>query len=220
MRYFVTGTDTDVGKTAVSAWLVLHLGASYWKPVQSGLEGETDAAAVRRLAGIAAERILPSAYELPEPLSPHEAARRAGVRIALERITLPRVSGPLIVEGAGGLLVPLNETDLVIDLIGRLRLPVILVARTLLGTINHTLLSLEALRARGLPIAGVVLNGPPVPHNRAAIEHYGKVRVLGHLPPLKPLDRARLLSVAPEADLVQPLTDDEPIRNQGRNQQT
>lgn len=202
MRYFVTGTDTDVGKTVAAAWLVLHLGASYWKPVQAGLGGETDADAVRRLTGVGPERILPSAYALPDPLSPHEAARRAGVRIDLERFALPPGDDALIVEGAGGLMVPLNENALMIDLIARLQLPAILVARTTLGTINHTLLSLEALRARSLPVAGVVLNGPDVPHNRAAIETYGRVRVLGHLPPLDPLDRDALLAIKPEVALV------------------
>jgi dethiobiotin synthase len=201
MRYFVTGTDTDVGKTIACAWLALHLEAHYWKPIQSGLEGETDEAVVRRLTGMADDRFVPSAYALPEPLSPHESARRAGVRIDFDRMPLPKTTGPLIVEGAGGLLVPLNEDALIIDLIGRLGLPVILVTRTTLGTINHTLLSLEAIRARGLPLAGIVLNGPDMPHNRQALEQYGKARVLGHIPPLDPLDRAALLAVKPEANL-------------------
>ena len=200
MRVFVTGTDTGVGKTVVSAWLALHLQARYWKPVQAGLDGETDTKAVCRLAGLGPERIVPEVYALPEPLSPHEAARRAGQRIEMERFALPRAGAPLVVEGAGGLMVPLNEEALVIDLVARLGLPAILVARTGLGTINHTLLSIEALRARALPLAGVVLNGPDVPHNRAAIESYGATRVLGHIPPLNPLDRDALAGIGLEID--------------------
>lgn len=203
MRFFVTGTDTDVGKTVVSAWLMLHLGADYWKPVQAGLDGETDADVVKRLARADDVRIHPSAYALPEPLSPHEAARRAGVEIEMARFALPPVDGPLVVEGAGGLMVPLNDSALVIDLIAQLGLPAILACRSTLGTINHSLLSIEALRRRGLALAGVVLIGPPTPHNRAAIEAYGKVRVLAEIPPLEPLTAEALARVPPEVDLRQ-----------------
>ena len=162
---------------------------------------EPDEATIRALTGVTDERIIPSVYELPEPLSPHESARRAGVSIDMGKFALPEGDGPLIIEGAGGLLVPLNETSLVIDLIAQLGLSAVLVCRTTLGTINHSLLSLEALRARGIDIAGVVLSGPDVPHNRAAIEDYGKVRVLGHIPPLDPLTREALDKVRPLADL-------------------
>jgi len=204
MRYFITGTDTDVGKTVTAAWAMLHLEAAYWKPVQAGLEGETDEAQVRRLTGAGDERFHPSAYSLPEPLSPHEAARRAGVAIEMGAFRLPQHEGPLVVEGAGGLMVPLNEGSYMIDLIGKLGLPAILVARSTLGTINHTLLSLTALRARRIPVAGVVLNGPETPHNRAAIETHGAVRILAEIPPLEPLTREALLAIAPMTDLSNP----------------
>jgi dethiobiotin synthetase len=200
--FFVTGTDTDVGKTVVSAWLVAHLGAVYWKPVQAGTEGETDTQTVRRLAGLAPRRIWPETYVLPEPLSPHEAAKRAGVAIQLSAFKPPQDAEMVIVEGAGGLLVPLNEQDLVIDLAEDLRLPVILVARSTLGTINHTLLSLEALRRRGLSIAGVVMVGPETPHNRAAIERYGKTQVLAEIPWLESIDLKTLAAIQPELDLA------------------
>lgn len=200
-KYFIAGTDTDVGKTIASAWAVLHLGASYWKPVQAGLADETDEAAVRRLTDAEDQRFLPSAYALPEPLSPHESAKRAGVTIAMDRLKLPPHDGPLIVEGAGGLMVPLNDEALIIDLIKALGLPVILVCRSTLGTINHTMLSLEALRRRDVEITGVVLNGPPMPHNREAIETYGKVAVLAELPLLDPLTKEALLRIKPEIDL-------------------
>lgn len=201
MRVFVTGTDTDVGKTVASAWLMLHMGARYWKPVQAGLD-ETDEVTIRRLTGAGDAKIVESVYSLPEPLSPHEAARRAGITIDMNKFTLPRGEDPLVVEGAGGLMVPLNDNSLVIDMIVQLGMPAVLVCRTALGTINHSLLSLEALRARKITVAGIVLSGPDVPHNRAAIESYGKVRVLGHIPQLMQVTGEALESIAPEADLL------------------
>lgn len=201
MRYFITGTDTDVGKSVACAWAMLHTPARYWKPVQAGLD-ETDEAAIRALTGAGDERFIATTYALPEPLSPHEAAKRAGVRIEMENFKLPDDDKPLIAEGAGGLMVPLNDRCLVIDLIVQLGLPAILVCRTTLGTINHSLLSLEALHARNIPVAGVILNGPDIPHNRAAIETYGKVRIIGHIPMLEPLTREALEAVSPELDLL------------------
>lgn len=181
---FVTGTDTGVGKTMVAAWLVRSWQAEYWKPVQSGTREGWDAHVIRQAAPGAV--IHPSTHALPEPLSPHEAARLAGIEICLDDFHLPaRLSNrPLVVEGAGGVLVPLNATHMMADLMVELDLPVLVVARSGLGTINHTLLTLEALRHRSLPVAGVVLNGPPNPANRDAIERFGKVRVIAELPPL------------------------------------
>jgi dethiobiotin synthetase len=199
--FFVTGTDTDVGKTLVSAWLMTHLDADYWKPVQAGIEPETDSVTVRRLAHVPAGRILPETYVLPEAMAPHEAARRAGITIDMTKLEAPATDRLLIVEGAGGLLVPLTDTDYVIDLAAQLHLPVILVARSTLGTINHTLLSIEALHRRGLPLAGVVVNGPETPHNRTAIERYGEVNVIAEIPWLPELTRASLLEIEPELDL-------------------
>jgi dethiobiotin synthase len=200
--FFVTGTDTDVGKTLVSAWLLSHLDGCYWKPVQAGTEPETDSMTVRRLAELSEDRILPEAYVLREPLSPHEAAKREGVVIDLNRLKAPACERALIVEGAGGLMVPLNDEAFVIDLAAELRLPIVLVARSTLGTINHTLLSLEALRRRGLFIAGVVMNGPETPHNRAAIERYGKTQVLAEIPRLEAVNRDALKGIDPEMDLA------------------
>ena len=197
---FITGTDTGIGKTLVSAWLVRGWGAAYWKPIQSGVE-ERDSESVVALAAVPPHRILPSAYELTQPLSPHEAARRDSLQIDLSLIRLPDHTGPLVVEGAGGVLVPLNDTTLMVDLMRQLGLPVLVVARSGLGTINHTLLALEALRSRGLQVAGVVLNGPPHDHNGASIEHYGRVRVLAHLPPLETVNAAALAALAPPPSL-------------------
>jgi len=200
--FFVTGTDTDVGKTLVSAWLLSHLDACYWKPVQAGTEPETDSMTVRRLAELAEDRILPEAYVLKEPLSPHEAAKREGIVVDMNKLKAPACGRALIVEGAGGLMVPLNDTAFVIDLAAELRLPIVLVARSTLGTINHTLLSLEALRRRGLFIAGVVMNGPETPHNRVAIERYGKTQVLAEIPWLEAVTKDALKAIEPEMDLA------------------
>lgn len=196
---FVTGTGTDVGKTVASAWLARGLCADYWKPIQTGVAGSdlagADAAEVARLApGV---RIHPSAVVLPDPLSPHEAARRAGLRIDPAALILPATQNPLVVEGAGGALVPINETFLMADLMQRLGLPVVVVAHTGLGTINHTLLTLEALRSRGLAVLGVVLSGAPDAANRAAIEHFGRIAVVGELPRLPTVTAQALAALPP-----------------------
>jgi dethiobiotin synthase len=200
--FFVTGTDTDVGKTVVAAWLVARLGACYWKPVQAGTHPETDSATVRRLSGATPDRILPEAYVLAEPMAPHEAARREGIAVDMAKLVPPPCNRPLVAEGAGGLMVPLNDQSFVIDLARELDLPLILVARSTLGTINHTLLSLEAIRRRGLALAGVVINGPETPHNRAAIERYGRVEVIAEIPWLEQVTPDALMAIEPEIDLV------------------
>ena len=185
----VTGTDTDVGKTVFAAALAAALGATYWKPVQAGLEEGGDGEAVRRL-GVA--HVLPEAYRLTTPCSPHRAAAIDGVRIDPDRLALPAVEGPLVVEGAGGALVPLSDDLLYADLFARWGVPVVLVARTALGTINHSLLSIEALRARGVPILGVAFNGEPVEDSEATIARIGAVRRLGRLARLERLDAPAL----------------------------
>ena len=183
----VTGTDTGVGKTVFAAALAGALGAHYWKPVQSGPddEGGTDALRVARLGGLAPERVLPEVYRLTEPLSPHRAAELDGVTIDPARLAVPDVAGPLVIEGAGGVLVPLTRDWLYADQFARWQAPVVLVARTTLGTINHSLLSLEALRARRVPVLGVAFVGEPNADNEATICALGKARRLGR-PPLLP----------------------------------
>jgi len=195
-RFFITGTDTNVGKTVVSAMLCAALEALYWKPIQTGSREGTDRETVVQLAGLAPARALPEAYKFAPPVSPHLAAQRAGVRIDLARIRMPRIGTDenLIVEGAGGALVPINATKLMTDLMRQLRLPVLLVARTSLGTINHTLLSLAALRSAHLEVRGVILAGKPNRDNCRAIEHYGDIRVAGTLTQLKKIDRRALLT--------------------------
>lgn len=189
----VTGTDTDVGKTVFAAGLAVALGARYWKPVQSGLAEGTDGAAVARL-GVPADRILPEAYRLQTPCSPHRAAELDGVLIDPEWLALPDVRS-LVVEGAGGVLVPVTRDLLYADLFARWNKPVVLVARTGLGTINHSLLSIEALRSRGVTILGVAFVGEAAEDSEATIASLGRVRRLGRLPKLPDLD-ARTLAAA------------------------
>jgi dethiobiotin synthetase len=195
--FFVTGTDTGVGKTVLSALLVAALDGTYWKPVQTGAIEGTYRDSIRLWSGCPEERILPERYRFDPPVSPHLAARDAGVRIALDAFELPASMGdrPCIVEGAGGAMVPLNEHDLMVDLMRRLGLPVVIAARTSLGTINHTLLTLAALRGAHVSVRGVVLIGAENIENRRAIEHYGKVGVIGHIPVLAQIHRAALLEV-------------------------
>jgi dethiobiotin synthetase len=196
-RFFITGTDTSVGKTVVSALLCAALDAIYWKPIQTGTREGTDRGTVMRLARLPQSRTIPEAYRFAPPVSPHLAARRAGVRIDLRKIRMPRIAAGenLIAEGAGGALVPINSTQFMTDLMRQLKLPVLLVARTSLGTINHTLLSLAALRAARLEIRGVIMVGKPNRENRKAIEHYGRIEVVGVVPFLKKVDRKALLEV-------------------------
>lgn len=185
--FIVTGTDTDVGKTVFAAGLTAHLRARYWKPVQAGLDGETDSETVARLTASQASIIHPEAYRLRTPCSPHEAARIDGLAIDPGMLTVPSGEGPLIIEGAGGVLVPLADGLLSADMFARWDLPVILVARTRLGTINHSLLSIEALRSRGLRLAGIAFCGDANPASEAAITGMGAVHHLGRLPMLDPL---------------------------------
>lgn len=186
-RFVVTGTDTGIGKTVFAAGLTEMLDGYYWKPVQSGLAEETDSETVQRLGGLPASRILPEAYRLKTPASPHLAARIDGVTINTETLLPPAADGPLVIEGAGGVLVPLTEQVVFADVFARWQVPAILCARTALGTINHTLLSLEALRRRDIPVFGVAFIGDEQAESQAIIATMGGVPVLGRLPPLDPL---------------------------------
>ncbi|ABD87652.1 dethiobiotin synthase [Rhodopseudomonas palustris] len=191
-RIVVTGTDTDIGKTVFSAGLAGFLQASYWKPVQAGLDGGTDSSRVAALSGLPPQRILPERFRLNTPASPHLAAQIDGVRIELDALDVPQIAGSLVIEGAGGLMVPLNSDTLYIDVFARWNLPVVLCARTALGTINHALLSVEALRRRGIPICGIAFIGDDHRDSEDIICAIGQVRRLGRLPRLDPLDRHTL----------------------------
>jgi dethiobiotin synthetase len=195
--YFVTGTDTNVGKTILSALLVAALDAIYWKPVQTGATEGTDRESVRQWSESPEDRLPMERFRFDPPVSPHLASREAGVRITLDAFEFPAApqGRKWIVEGAGGVMVPLNERDLMRDLMQRIGFPVIVAARTSLGTINHTLLTLAALRQTQIPVCGVALIGDEDIENRRAIEHYGAVRVIGRIPILTKINRAALLDV-------------------------
>jgi len=199
--FFISGTDTNVGKTVLSALLVASLDAIYWKPIQTGAVEGTDRETVRQLARVPEDQLVPESYCFDPPVSPHLAAREAGARICLETLSWPPTANygapdrPWIVEGAGGALVPVNEHQTMIDVMRRIGLPVLIASRTALGTINHTLLTLMALRCARLEVRGVVLIGDENTENRRAIEHFGQTRVLGRIPRLASLERAALLRV-------------------------
>ncbi len=179
--FVITGTDTEIGKTVFAATLARALGAFYWKPVQAGTDGGGDRDRAARLAGLDPERLLPEAYRLETPCSPHEAAARDGVAINPERLALPP-RRPLVVEGAGGALVPLGPGLLYADIFARWGLPTIVVARTALGTINHSLMTIEVLRARRVPIAGIAFVGDANEESERTIAAMGDVMRLGRLP--------------------------------------
>ncbi len=187
VQVVVTGTDTGIGKTVFSAGLAGLLDGFYWKPVQSGLDEETDSEVVARLSDLPSGRVLPEVYRLKMPLAPHLSAEIDGVAIEAAKLSLPEFPGPLVIEGAGGLMVPLNRQTKFIDVFKEWRLPVVLCARTALGTINHTLLSIEALRARSITLLGIAFIGDEMVDTQKTIAEMGKVRVLGRLPRLDPL---------------------------------
>ena len=178
MRLVVSGTDTGIGKTVLAGAIALATGAAYWKPIQAGLDDETDSERVAAL-GV---RTLPEAYRLSAPCSPHWAAEMDGLEIEDGELALPQGEDRLVIEGAGGALVPIRDDLLFADLFARWGLRVVLAARTALGTINHTLLSIEALRSRGVPILGVAFIGEAIENTEATIARIGQVRRLGRLP--------------------------------------
>ena len=192
LQLVVCGTDTDVGKTVVSALLVQGLQASYWKPVQSGLEDGGDRSRVKRLLHLSEERMLPEAHAFSQPVSPHWASELDDEPLHPNDLALPKHQGALVVETAGGLMVPLNRHWLQIDQLQVWGLPIVLVARSGLGTLNHTLLSLEALKNRHLQVLGLILNGPRHADNPKTLEQFGGVPVLAELPPLEPLSAEAL----------------------------
>jgi dethiobiotin synthase len=199
---FVTGTDTSVGKTVVSAALMHRYGPEvplrYWKPVQTGIEQDDDTAEVSRLGECRRDQVIDAGIRLARPLSPHLAARLSGITIELQPLVdiATQANQPLVVEGAGGAMVPLNDREFMTDLMSRLALPILIVSRSTLGTINHTLLTIEALRRRSLTIAGVVMVGPPDAENRDAIEQRGGVPVVGEMPRFQPLTPSGLCAWA------------------------
>lgn len=199
-RLIITATDTDVGKTVFAAMLTLALGGVYWKPIQSGTADGTDTETVQRLTALPEQHFRPERYRLSQPLSPHRAAELDGIEIDPGRLEPPIDLAPgraLIIEGAGGVLVPVTRTLLQIELFARWQAPVIICARTRLGTINHTLLTIEALHRRGLPICGIVFIGEAMADSERTIADFAAdmagVPVLGRLPWLQSLDAPSLM---------------------------
>ncbi|MFA5957261.1 dethiobiotin synthase [Hyphomicrobium sp.] len=188
IRIVVAGTDTDIGKTVFSAALANSLDGYYWKPVQAGLAGETDSDVVSRVTDLADSRILPEVYRLNAPASPHFAAEVDGIEIDVRKLSPFGLPTPLVVETAGGLMVPLTRRLLQIDLLAQWRLPVVLCASTRLGTINHSLLSIEALKRRAIPILGVAFIGDANEDSERTIVSFGGVRRLGRLPRMASVD--------------------------------
>jgi len=193
-KYFITGIGTDVGKTIVSAILVEALKADYWKPIQSGDLHYSDTDKVREMVSNKKSKFHTSTYSFKEPASPHYSAQLENVVIDINKFTLPQTDNHLIVEGAGGLLVPLNENDLLIDLIQKFDVEVILVVKNYLGGINHTLLSIEALKSRKIDIKGIVFNGQSVPASESFILNYSKLPLLGRVNQLESLNANSVLT--------------------------
>lgn len=178
MNYFVTAIGTDSGKTVASAILVEALAADYWKPIQAGTP--TDSDAIRAL--VSEKRVIhPEQYLLKSPLSPHAAAKIDKVKIRLQDISLPKTNNTLLIEGAGGLLVPINDNEMLIDMVPRLNAEIILVCNIYLGSINHSLLSLELIKSRGYPLKGIIFNGPKTPETEQIISRYSGVNCLLHI---------------------------------------
>jgi len=181
-RIIICGTDTDVGKTIVSSFFVQGLKGIYWKPIQSGTEEGTDTQTVCKLLDLEPNRHLSERYKFKAPVSPHWAAEKESRFIEPNNLHLPDLDELIIIETAGGLMVPLNRNWLQIDQLKAWGAPIILVARTGLGTLNHTLLSLEALRSRNIDVLGIVLNGPPHNDNPKTLEQFGDTKILARLP--------------------------------------
>ncbi len=187
-RLVICGTGTEVGKTIVSALLVQGLKAQYWKPVQTGSNSEVDRETICRLLDLPTTRCLPETYIFKAPVSPQWAAEQENSVIKPENLTLPIIKSPLVIETAGGLMVPFTRDWLQIDQLEKWQLPIVLVAKSGLGTLNHTLLSLEALQLRKISVLGLVLNGPLHPDNPTTLEQFGGVPVIAQLPFLDSLN--------------------------------
>ncbi|MNK79561.1 ATP-dependent dethiobiotin synthetase BioD 1 [compost metagenome] len=191
-KYFITGIGTGIGKTLVSAIVTEKLKADYWKPIQSGDLDTSDSLTISSLISNTKTVIHPESYRLRQPLSPHLSARLDGIEIDLNQIHIPVTENNLIIEGAGGLMVPLNETELIIDLIKKLNVEVILVSQNYLGSINHTLLSLNLLKLYGIPVKGIIFNGDENAETERYILQYSQAKKLGYVPHLSQIDREQI----------------------------
>jgi len=193
-KYFITGIGTGIGKTLISAVLTEKLNADYWKPIQSGDLESSDSLTIESLISNTKTVIHPESYRLTQPLSPHLSAKLDGIEIDLNRINIPVTDNDLIIEGAGGLMVPLNESELIVDLIKKLNVEVILVSQNYLGSINHTLLSINLLNQYEIPVKGIIFNGDENIETERYIQQYAKIKKLGNVPSLKNIDKEKVVA--------------------------
>ena len=200
-KFIICGTDTDIGKTLISSFFVKGLNSFYWKPIQSGIESQTDSQTVEKLAQLSKEKIIKEAYVFTKPLSPHWAAEIDQKTINFEKLRLPKVQGSLIVETAGGLMVPITRNFLQIDQIKQWNLPVILVCKSSLGTLNHTLLSIEALKQRNIEILGLVVNGEKHLDNPKTLVEFSGIPLITEFPYIKKMDSNNLDILWKELDI-------------------
>lgn len=177
-RIFVTGIGTNIGKTVVSAIITEHLKADYWKPIQSGDLNNSDTMKVRSLLSNPISFCHEERFRLSQPLSPHAAAKKDEISIKLDDFTVPETKNHLVIEGAGGLMVPINDEILIVDLIQHLKASVIIVAQIYLGSINHTLLSIQELKRRNIEIIGIVFNGEFTPETENYIQRFSQLPIL------------------------------------------
>ena len=195
-RYFITGIGTEVGKTLASAIITQALEADYWKPVQAGDLDCSDSLKVQEWTDNSKSTFHPEAYRLNHPMSPHAAADKDGVEIQLSSIKSPETENHLVIEGAGGLLVPLNQKETILDLIAQIDCEVILISRHYLGSINHTLMSIEVLKQRNIPIKGILFNGAENNDTESIIKKMGGIKVIGRINELEKLNKSTINSVA------------------------
>jgi len=200
-KFIICGTDTDIGKTLISSFFVKGLNSFYWKPIQSGIESQTDSQTVEKLAQVSKEKIIKEAYVFTKPLSPHWAAEIDQKSINFDKLRLPKVQGSLIIETAGGLMVPITRNFLQIDQIKQWNLPVILVCKSSLGTLNHTLLSIEALKLRNIEILGLVVNGEKHLDNPKTLVDFSGIPLIAEFPYIKKMDSNNLDILWKELDI-------------------
>ncbi|MCJ0743134.1 dethiobiotin synthase [Pedobacter montanisoli] len=201
-KYFVTGIGTGIGKTVASAVLVEKLNADYWKPIQSGDLDQSDSLTIESLISNSQTVIHPETYRLSQPLSPHLSAKLDEIEITLDQFSLPETTRSLIVEGAGGLMVPLNDKDLILDLITHLNLETIVVSSNYLGSINHTLLTINTLKQHGIKIKGILFCGEENAESQSYILNYTNLPFLGRIPQLKNLDKSGIKEAAQHINLA------------------
>lgn len=192
-QYFITGIGTGIGKTIASAVITEKLKADYWKPIQSGDLAQSDSLTIERLISNNETIIHPETYRLNQPLSPHLSARLDGIEIELSKFQLPKTDKNLIIEGAGGLMVPLNNKELILDLIKHLDLEVILISQHYLGSINHTLLTINTLKQNNIKIKGIIFNGDTNLESQDYILNYTAINHIGNIPTLNSLDKINII---------------------------